>query len=159
GASAYTPAVFRCMGRSRPGQRCEAVVGPGDAVQVATGAPMPPGSDAVIPVESTRAEGEQVWVSEAIPQGRNVSRCGEDIAGGRRVLPAGRRLRPQDLGILSAGGAVVVAVIRRPRVAAVITGNELLDPGTPPQGFRIPDVNSVMIRALAVRDGGTCTVL
>ena len=90
GASAYVPAVFRCVGRSRPGQRCAAAVGAGEAVQVATGAPMPAGADAVIPVEATHREGDRVWVSEAIPQGRHVSRRGEDLASGVLVLPAGR---------------------------------------------------------------------
>src|SRR5205085_1793224 len=79
-------------------------VSAGEAVQVATGAPLPPGADAVIPVEATRPEGDRVWVSEAIPPGRHVSRRGEDIASGSLVLPAGRHLRPQDLGVLSAVG-------------------------------------------------------
>src|SRR5262249_46241178 len=74
GATSYTPAVFRCVGRSRPGQGCEVVVGTNQAVSVATGAPMPGGTDAVVPVEATQTDGEWVWVSEAIPQGRHVSR-------------------------------------------------------------------------------------
>lgn len=159
GASAYVPAVFRCVGRSRPGQRCEAAVGVGEAVQVATGAPMPAGADAVIPVEATRREADRVWVSEAIPQGRHVSRRGEDLAGGALVLPAGRPLRPQDLGVLSAVGAATVRVIRRPRVVLLITGNELLAPGTPARDFQIPDTNSVMVQALVARDGGACRVI
>jgi molybdopterin molybdotransferase len=158
-ASVYTPAGFRCVGRSRPGQDCEVVVGTWQAVQIATGAPMPPGTDAVVPFEATRSEGEWVWVSEAITQGRNVSLRGEDIAGGAVVLQAGRRLRPQDLGVLSAIGRGTVPAIRRPRVAVLITGNELLSPGTPARAFQIPDANSVMIEALVARDGGTCIVL
>jgi molybdopterin molybdotransferase len=158
GASDYVPAVLRCVGRSRPGLRCLATVGSLEVVEVATGAPLPCGADAVVPVESTRVEGERVLVSEAVPQGRNVGRRGEDIAPGTIVLDAGRVVRPQDLGVLSAVGAARVAVVRRPRVAALITGDELLAPGTPARDFRIPDVNSVMIAALVARDGGSCEV-
>jgi molybdopterin molybdotransferase len=159
GASAYTPAAFRCVGQSRPGQACESVVGPGETVEVATGAPLPPGADAVVPVETTRAEGEEILVCDAVPEGRHVSRRGEDLAAGTLVLPAGRRLRPQDLGVVSAVGAATVEVIRRPRIAVLVTGNELLRPGTPARDFQIPDVNSVMIAALVARDGGSCDVI
>ena len=94
-----------------------------------------------------------------LPQGRNVGRCGEDIAPGTLVLKAGRVVRPQDLGVLSAVGAAQVVVVRRPRVAALITGDELLAPGTPARDYQIPDVNSVMIAALVARDGGSCEVV
>ena len=159
GASVYTPAMFGCVGRSRPGQRCEVAVGPAQAVQVATGAPLPSGADAVIPVESARLVDDRVMLSEAVPPGRNISHRGEDIAAGTVVLSAGRVLRPQDLGVLSAVGAATLSVIRRPRVVVVITGDELLAPGTPARGFRIPDMNSVMIAALVARDGGLCEVV
>jgi molybdopterin molybdotransferase len=159
GASVYMPAAFRCAGRSRPGQACEACVGAGEAVLVATGAPIPVGTDAVVPAEAARLEGDLVWVSEAIPEGRNISFKGEDIAGGSAVLSAGRRLRPQDLGVLSAVGLRAVAAVRRPRVTVLITGNEILPAGTPARGFQIPDVNSVMIAALVSRDGGTSVVI
>ncbi|HKI18947.1 MAG TPA: gephyrin-like molybdotransferase Glp [Isosphaeraceae bacterium] len=158
GASDYMPAAFRCVGRSRPGLRCPVTVGPAETVEVATGAPLPKGADAVVPVESARVDGLRVQVCEALPQGRNVGRCGEDIAAGTVVLKAGRVVRPQDLGVLSAVGAAQVAVVRRPRVAALITGDELLAPGTPARDYQIPDVNSVMIAALVARDGGSCAV-
>src|SRR5262249_46605857 len=152
GASVYAPAAFRCMGRSRPGRACDLEVGSFQAVEVATGAPMPRGADAVVPVEITRCESDWVYVIESIPQGRNISRRGEDLAPGRPLLPAGRRLRPQDLGLLSAAGIGSVRVVRRPRVAVIVTGNELLPPGTPARDFQIPDSNSVMIGALIERD-------
>jgi molybdopterin molybdotransferase len=158
GASAYVPAVLRCVGRSRPGRPCDAVVGPLEAVEVATGAPLPSGADAVVPVEATRIDGDSLLVSEAVPQGRNVGRRGEDITPGTVVLRAGRVLRPQDLGVVSALGVARVAVVRRPRVAALITGDELLAPGTAASDFRIPDANSTMIAALVARDGGVCAI-
>jgi molybdopterin molybdotransferase len=158
GASVYTPADFRSVGRSRPGLACGLIVSPGEAVQVATGAPLPAGADAVVPFESTRTEGESVFVHEAVPQGRNVSWAGEDIVPGAAVLREGRVLRPQDLGVLSALGAARVRVVGRPRVAVLVTGDELLAAGSEPCGFQIPDMNSVMIAALADRDGGNCEV-
>jgi len=158
GATDYMPAAFRCVGRSRPGLGCPVAVAPGDTIEVATGAPLPLGADAVVPVESARVIGSRVQVCEAFPQGRNVGRCGEDITPGTLVLRAGRVVRPQDLGVLSAVGAAHLAVVRRPKVAALITGDELLAPGTPARDFQIPDVNSVMIAALVARDGGTCEV-
>ncbi len=146
--------TFRLVARSRPGVRCEATVGPGETVEITTGAPLPAGAGAVVPVESTRKDGEYVLISESMAEGRNISRRGEDIAPGTVVLPAGRILRPQDLGILSAIGASRIDVHRRPRVGLVVTGDELLPPGTPARDFQIPDANSVMIAALVARDGG-----
>jgi molybdopterin molybdotransferase len=156
GASAYTPASFRRIARSRPGIRCEAAVGASETIEIATGAPVPEGADAVVPVESTRSDGDHVLVSDSVPQGRNIGRRGEDIAPGTVVLPAGRVLRPQDLGVLSAIGASRIEVIRRPRVGVVVTGDELLPPGSLAHDFQIPDANSVMIAALVARDGGDC---
>jgi molybdopterin molybdotransferase len=158
GATAYTPATFRCVGQSRPGLPCTLAIGPGEAVQVATGAPLPEGADAVIPFEGTGGGGESIAVYEAVPEGRHVSRAGEDIAPGTTVLDTGRVLRPQDLGVLSALGEAQVAVVRRPSVAIIVTGDELLRPATPSQGFQIPDTNSVMIGALLGRDGGNAEV-
>jgi molybdopterin molybdotransferase len=159
GASDYMPAPFRCVGKSRPGWSCEAAIGPGEAIEVATGAPLPRGADAVVPVEATRLEGETVLVTEAVPRGRHVSRRGEDFTAGALVLRAGRILRPQDLGVLSAVAAIRVAVVRRPRVVVMITGDELLAPGTPARDFKVPDINSVMLAHLVARDGGLCEVV
>ncbi len=158
GSSAYVPAALRRVGRLRPGELCRAIVGPREAVEVATGAPLPDGADAVVPVESARIDGQWEMVSEAVPQGRHVGRRGEDIAPGTIVLRSGRVVRPQDLGVLSAVGAARVAVVRRRHVAVLITGHELLAPGTPPRDFRIPDVNSVMIAAIVARDRGGCMI-
>ncbi len=159
GASASTPIAFRCIDEVRPGRRCEAVVGPGEAVQITTGSAIPQGADTVVRVESTQAKGETVWVVEATSPGRHVGRCGEDIAAGTVVLGSGRVLRPQDLGVLSAVGARGIPVVRRPEVVMIITGDELLAPGTPARGLQIPDMNSVMLGALIARDGGLARVV
>jgi molybdopterin molybdotransferase len=153
------PALFRCVGKARPGRRCEVAVGPGEAVQITTGSAIPEGADTVVRVESTRVEGETVRVLEATTVGRHIGRVGEDIEAGTVVLSAGRVLRPQDLGVLSAVGAGTVTVVRRPRVAILVTGDELVSPGALPRRYQIADMNSGMLTALIVRDGGVPRVV
>jgi molybdopterin molybdotransferase len=157
GASPYTRLPLRVIGESMPGRAFERVVLAGTAVQVMTGAPMPPGADAVLPAEFVEAEdGDPCVVSalSAVSPGKNVGKRGEDIARGTALLEAGRVLRPQDLGVISSVGRGEVSVIRRPQVRLAITGNELLASGTPPDGFHIADANGPMLAALVERDGG-----
>jgi molybdopterin molybdotransferase len=135
-------------------------VGPGGAVRIMTGAPLPAGADAVLQAEDAEelpaAAGgpPRVRVTEPVPPGRHVGRRGEDVAEGSVVLRAGRLLRPQDVGVLASVGASPAPVVRRPTIAILITGDELLPCGARPEGFRIVDSNSVMLAALARRDGG-----
>jgi molybdopterin molybdotransferase len=117
-----------------------------------TGAPIPLGADSVIPVEFAQEENNVLKVVEAIPPGKNVGRIGEDIKIGQEVLDAGRKLRPQDIGILSSIGISYVSVIKKPSVDIFITGDELLKPGCMPEGYRIVDSNSLMLDALVFRD-------
>ena len=159
GASSYNPATFRVVGTARPGKRFEGNVGPGEAVEIATGSPLPDGADAVVKVESTALLGTTLAVFEATSPWRHVGRIGEDIAAGTTVLRAGRVLRPQDLGVLSAIGVRDIPVCRRPRVAIIVTGDELLQAGTRPSGYRIADANSVMLHALVERDGGISEII
>lgn len=159
GASPYNPITFRCVGEAFPGRRSVVPVAPGEAVAIATGAPLPAGADAVVMHEATQRSGNVIHVTEPTPPGRHVGRAGEDVTAGTLVLEAGRTLRPQDLGVVSALGVPTIAVVRRPRVTLVITGDELLAPGSPAAGARIPDMNSVMIAALVARDGGTVAVV
>ena len=159
GADGYTPAPFRVVGRSRPGGGSGPTVGPGQAVAIATGAPLPPGADAVAKVETTRRDGDALLVFEPVPPGRHVSRRGEDVEAGRTVLASGRVLRPQDLAAISALGRDRATVVRRPRVGILVTGDELLPAGTPAAGHAIPDANSPMLAALVARDGGLAEVV
>jgi molybdopterin molybdotransferase len=159
GADAYAPATFRVIGASMPGRPFAGTVMPGSAIRIATGAPLPAGANAVVPVEMTETDGETVRVTAAVPPDRHVGRRGEDVAVGTTVLAAGSVLRPQALGVLSALGMAQIAVRPRPTVAILITGDELLPPGTPAQGCRIADMNSPMLAALIERDGGTAHVV
>jgi molybdopterin molybdotransferase len=154
GASAYEPVPFEVLGETLPGRSFAGSVGAGQAVRVMTGAPLPDGADAVVMAEVCTEAGGRVEVSEAVSPGRHVGEVGEDIRAGEPVLARGRRLRPQDAGLLASIGVAQVACVRRPRVRLVVTGDELLPAGSPPEGVRIVDSNSVVLRALVARDGG-----
>jgi molybdopterin molybdotransferase len=154
GAAQYNPLTLRIVGDSRPGRPFSGIVAAGQAVRIMTGAPIPPGVDAVLPVELAREESDVLHVSEPISPGRHIGRRGEDVEPGRTVLTASRVLRPQDLGLLASLGVAAVSVVSRPRIDVLITGDELLPAGSMPDGCRIVDSNSVMLAALVRRDGG-----
>jgi molybdopterin molybdotransferase len=154
GASAYCGLPLELIGEALPGRPFGGKVGPGQAVRIMTGAPMPPGADSVLPAEFADASEAAVNALAPMSPGKHVGRRGEDIARGTTLLQAGRQLRPQDLGVLSSIGVSQVRVVRRPRVRLVVTGNELLPAGTPPQDSLIADANGPMLAALVERDGG-----
>jgi molybdopterin molybdotransferase len=150
GATPYNRIPLTVIGDALPAAPFNGRVTRGHAVRIMTGSPMPPGADAVLPAEAV----EDVAAIAAVSPGKNVGRVGEDIARGAVVLPAGRILRPQDLGVMSSIGLGTASVIRRPRVHLVITGNEVLPTGSRPTGVHIADANGPMLAALAERDGG-----
>jgi molybdopterin molybdotransferase len=154
GASAYNPLSLHVVGDCLPGRPYAGTVQPGEAVRIMTGAPLPAGADAVLPVEQTESVGNTLRVLDQVSAGKHVGQIGEDVAAGETVFRAGRRLRPQDLGVLSSIGVQSVAVVRRPRVHIVITGNELLPAGSAPEGCLVADANGPMLAALVTRDGG-----
>ena len=154
GAGPYNPLEFDVVGEALPGRPYAGVVGPGQAVRIMTGAPLPQGADAVLQAEAAEEADGRLRIADAVPPGRNVGRRGEDVDAGAVVLRAGRVLRPQDVGVLASLGATPVSVIRRPTVAVLVTGDELLPCGAQPEGYRIVDSNSVILHALARRDGG-----
>jgi molybdopterin molybdotransferase len=154
GASNYNRLPLKVIGQILPGDSGAMQVVSGTAVRIMTGAPLPAGADAVLPVEKAETEGDQLFALAAVSPGKHVGQRGEDIRAGSQVMQRGRRLRPQDLGVLSSMGLAEVPVVRRPRVRIVVTGNELLPPGTTPRGVQIADANSPMLAALVHRDGG-----
>ena len=153
GASAYNPIRFEIVGESMPGDPYAGELAKGTAVRIMTGAPVPSAADAVVMAEVCREEAGVVEVSEAVAPLKNVGETGEDIREGEIVLGAGRRLRPQDAGLLSSIGVAEPRCVRRPRVRLVVTGNELLPAGSKPGGSKIVDSNSVVLRGLLARDG------
>jgi molybdopterin molybdotransferase len=154
GAGPYNPLELNVAGEALPGRPFTGRVAPGQAVRIMTGAPVPDGADAVVPVEVAQEEDGLLRVTEPVSPCRHVGRRGEDVEAGRTVLSAGRVLRPQDVGLLASVGVAAVAVVRRPCVDVLVTGDELLPAGSKPEGFQIVDSNSVMLAALVLRDGG-----
>ena len=154
GASDYNPLAFRVVGQALPARPFEAVVQPGEAVRIMTGAPLPAGADAVVPAEYARETAQGMEISMAFGPGKHVGRQGEDLARGAAVLAAGRRLRPQDLGVIASLGMAEVEVIMQPKVRIVVTGSEVVAPGGTKGRYEIYDANSAMLRALVARDGG-----
>lgn len=152
-AAADGAVTLGIAGEALPGRPFDRPLASGEAVRIMTGSPMPVGADAVLPFEFANEQGGMLNVRELIGPGKNVGHIGEDVPAGRKILDAGRILRPQDLGLLSSIGIGTVDVIRRPRVAVLVTGEELLPPGSKPVGYQIVDSNSVVLRALAERDG------
>jgi len=155
GATPTDPRPLRVVGESMPGRAATVEVGPGICVRIMTGAPVPDGADAVVPFEQTERTDETVRVTAAVTPAKNVGDIGEDISRGTVVLRAGRRLKPQDVGVLASLGFAQVSVVRQPRVALLVTGDELLPPGTMPKGHAIVDSNTPMLVCLVRRDGGT----
>ena len=154
GSSTYNPLTLKIVGAVLPGQSFEGEIQPHQAVQIMTGAPLPSGADAVLPAERATANGEVLSVFDEVAPGKHVGRVGEDIGRGTTVLPIGRRLRPQDLGILSSIGKPVVEVVRKPAVRLLITGDELSPAGSIASAHQTVDANSPMLAALVERDGG-----
>ncbi|MFD9129413.1 gephyrin-like molybdotransferase Glp [Kitasatospora sp. NPDC059571] len=166
------PSVLSVVGDIAAGAAELPKVGPGQAARIMTGAPVPPGAEAVAPVEWTdggtgsglaadamgaAAADEEVRVLRPVAEGAHIRRRGSDVAAGERVLEAGTVLGPTQIGLLAAIGRGTVRVRRRPRVVVLSTGSELVQPGTSAGPGRIHDSNSFTLAA-AARDAGAVAV-
>lgn len=137
-----------------PAGRTDALtLAPGTAHRIMTGAPLPAGATAVVPVEGTDGGTDTVAIRATARDGQHVRRAGEDVAAGTTVLTAGQRLTPAALGLVAALGLGEVSVVPRQRVLVMSTGSELVAPGTPLLPGQIYESNAVMLAA-AVRDAG-----
>ncbi len=155
GASSTHPAKFSLAGEVLMGAAPQLGVDRGQAALVHTGGMIPAGADAVVMIEDTQAvNGTEIVVLKAVASGQNVIREGEDVAAGQVVIPAGVRLRPQEIGGLMALGIVRVQVRLRPRVALLSTGDEVVNPEAQPAPGQIRDVNSYSLGALVEQAGG-----
>jgi len=128
-------------------------IGPGQAARIFTGAPLPDGTDAVVPQEDVEVDGDHVRVPGRVAAGAFVRPRGEDVRPGDRVLEPGQRLGPAEVGLLATLGHSPVRVHRRPRVAVLSTGNELADLGEEPRPGQIPNTNSYSLLAQALEAG------
>ena len=153
-AAAATPARLRLIDRIYTGQPSTVTVVPGTCAEIATGAPLPAGADAVVMVEDTTSEGEQIHIRVAAAPGSNIGRRGADIMTGDLVAGAGEVLTPSRIGALAAIGQAEVPVYARPRVAILSTGNEVVEPGHSLKAGQIYDVNRFTLGAIVDAHGG-----
>jgi molybdopterin molybdotransferase len=153
GATQDAPATLRVTGEIAAGDTGVYALAPGAAIKIMTGAQLPAGAEAVVPVELTDGGISSVRVYEAAGPGSNIRRAGSDAAEGETLLTAGTRMRPMQIAVAASAGRKTVSVRPRPRVVVLSTGDELTEPGTPLVPGRIWDSNSYMIAA-AAREAG-----
>jgi molybdopterin molybdotransferase len=153
-ASASAPVSLRVLETVGAGSVAGQPVASGTAIRIMTGAPVPAGADAVVRVEDTGEAGDAVLVRAAVAPHGNVRDAGEDIRAGETVLEAGRRLRPADIGLLASLGLPAVPVARRPRVAILATGDELVDVGERLGPGQIVNSNAYTLAAAVEEAGG-----
>ena len=158
-ASESQPALLRVVGEVAAGAAANVSVEPGSAVRILTGAPVPAGADAVVPVEDTDAPPgvaalpEGVAIKRAFPSGAHIRRAGSDLRTGQPLLQRGTLLSAAAVALAAAGGYASLAVHGRPRVAVLATGDELVEAGADLGEAQIPDSNSPGLSA-AARDAG-----
>jgi molybdopterin molybdotransferase len=151
--TARVPARLAVVGTIAAGAMPSRAVGAGEAVRIFTGAPLPPGADAVIPQEDTEAVDGHVTLKAAVTAGAYVRPRGEDLRVGDGVLAPGAALGPAEIGLLATLGHAQVNVHRRPRVAILSTGNELAELGHEPGPGQIPNTNTYSLAAQILEAG------
>lgn len=155
GATSGSPAYVELVGEVVMGQPAEIALSAGQAAEIPTGGMLPDGADAVVMVEHTERLGPTtIEVARAVAPGENVIQEGEDVASGERCLAAGCRLGPGDLAMLAALGVTETQVFRRPVVALLSTGDEVVEPGVEPGPAQVRDANAAGLSALVRRAGG-----
>ncbi|NPA75534.1 MAG: molybdenum cofactor biosynthesis protein [Euryarchaeota archaeon] len=159
GAGQYAPKELKIVGRINTGEGKELFISEGEAVEVATGALIPEGADAVVRVEDTERDGEVLRVYRPVHPGFDIAPAGEDIKKGEVVLKEGALLTPARVGALAAIGVAEVKVYSRPRVAILPSGDELVRPGSKLERGKIYDVNSYTLASVVEQNGGEAVLL
>ena len=155
GAGRYDPRVLRCVETVYTGQLPSKRVARGECIEIATGAPLPEGADAVVMVEETlKADNGEVQIFTPVYPRQHVGRRGADIAAGQAVLSPGDVLNPSRIGALAAIGTTQVRVYEQPRIAILSTGNEIVAPGQPLQPGQIYDINRFTLASVISTHGG-----
>ena len=154
GATRTTPRTLRRIETVFTGQMPVETVGAGQCIEIATGAPMPGGADAVVIVEETDSEGDAVRVFTTVNPAQNIGRQGSDIQTGQTVMQPGTLLNASRVGSLAALGLTEVTVFDKPRVAILSTGNEIVEPGQPLAPGQIYDINRFTLAVVVNENGG-----
>ena len=157
--AADVPGDLRVIGEVRAGELYSGEVTAGEAVEIMTGAPLPEGADAVVMVEHTERSGNRVQVSRSLKVGENFNPQGIEAKHGSTVLTAGRRLGFAEIALLAMVGRECVAVYRRPRVAILPTGDEIVEAGQAPEAFQIRNSNAWSMAVQVARAGGDPHIL
>lgn len=153
-ASETDPVALDIIGEMRAGDPGDLKILTGSAARIYTGAALPDGSDAVVAVEQTEEHDGKVVVRAPTPTGNHVRPAGDDLAAGETLVRAGSELGPGELALLASMGISPLTVRRRPRVAVLVTGDELVPPEATPAPGQIRDSNSVALRTLVEEAGG-----
>jgi molybdopterin molybdotransferase len=156
GASESIPALLNLAGEIAMGQSARLPVNPGQCFRIATGGMLPPEADAVAMIEHTQIlDPQTVEIFKSVSPGDHLIRVGEDLKRGQPIFSAGRRLRPQDSGLLAGIGIREVSVFRRPRVAIISTGDEIVPIDQEPLPGFVRDINAYTLPALVEKAGGS----
>lgn len=153
------PGNLRVIGEVRAGELYTGSVGAGEAVEIMTGAPLPQGADAVVMVEHTEREGNRIRVGRGLKAGENFNAQGQEARQGEAVLRAGQRLGFAEIALLAMVGRECAAVYRKPRVAIVPTGDEIVEAGARPEPFQIRNSNAWSMAVQVGRAGGVPQIL
>jgi putative molybdopterin biosynthesis protein len=153
------PAALRLKGYIRAGQHKKVSINEGEAVGIATGAPVPKGANAVVMVEYAEESGKTVNIHRPVVPGENIMAAGSDIMRGETVIRAGTVLSPRETGVLGALGTTSVEVFRRPTVGIISTGDEIVMPGKALKFGKIYDVNAQALADAARENGGSPEIL
>jgi molybdopterin molybdotransferase len=156
GASEGNPAYLTATGTVAMGESPNISVGPGEAVRISTGGMLPEGADSVVMVEYTEAiDDTTIEVHRSVAPGQNMVAVGEDIKKGEIALTGGRRIRPQEAGMLAALGIQRVTVYKKPIIGIISTGDEIVPVGEVPGPGRIRDINTYTLSGLIQESGAT----
>jgi len=148
------PATLNVIGESAAGHGFDGTVEAGTCVRIFTGAPLPTGADTIIIQEDTTRDGDQVTITEGAAKGTYVRPAGLDFTEGEPALTSGHKLTPRDIGLLAAMNIPWIDVYRKPRVALLSTGDELVRPGEPIGPTQIISTNSLVVAAMIEQAGG-----
>ena len=159
GASPTSPRTLRAVGRLFTGETSDRRLESGGCVEIATGAPMPAGANAVVMDEQTERTGDSVAIQAPATAGQNIGRRGADITAGTRIVGIGDALSPGRVGAIAGAGLTSLRVFERPRVAILSTGNEIVAPGQRLHTGQLYDINRFTLSAVVQRHGGAPTPL